>query len=373
MNKKLGILICSSIGLVLIALAIANSYKFLFLTELISSPRPKALNIRDEKTIDEDLNELPSLNIESIFSDNHSWIATLSAGKITKILVTGDVLPARSVNAQVVARDNPLWPYEKVTDFINKLNADITFINLETPLLDDCPVTHEGMIFCGTSRSIEGLKAIDSNVVSIANNHIGNHGLEGIKETINHIKNAGMLPVGNNGPVYKTVKDIRFAFLAYNDIERMDIGIDLADESVISSHIKEAKSNSDVVIVMFHWGTEYQSQPNARQKDLAHYTIDQGADLIVSNHPHWIQPIEIYKEKIIMYAHGNFIFDQMWSEETRTGVLGLYTFYEKTLVDVEFFPLKIYDYGQAVFLEDIEKQRIIEEMKRESLILENRQ
>ncbi len=353
----------------LLAYAMLNLFKARLnrgqhLPEKVTSEIPKL--IRDDRS--QYAPKIPTL--ETIFTNSHSWIATLSAEKITKILVTGDILPARSVNAGVIARNNPLWPYEKISGFINTLNVDITFINLETPLLDNCPITHEGMIFCGISKNIEGLKLISADVVSIANNHTGNHGVSGIKETLRHIKTAGMIPVGFEGPVYMEVKDVVYAFIAYNDIEKLDNGLDLAEESVISEHIKRAKKNADVVIVMFHWGTEYQSQPDNRQKYLAHYTIEQGADLIVSNHPHWIQPLEIYKGKVIMYAHGNFIFDQMWSEETRTGVLGLYTFYDKQLVDIEFFPLKIYDYGQAVFLEDIEKQKVISEMKKESLILE---
>lgn len=308
--------------------------------------------------------------IDTIFVKDHSWTATLSVEKITKILVTGDVLPARSVNAQVMARNNPLWPYEKVSGFINSLNPDITFVNLETPLLENCPVTNEGMIFCGDSKNIEGLKLIEADIVSVANNHIGNYQLNGIKETLGYIKNAGMLPVGESGPIYKTVNGVKFSFLAYNDIEKNNIGIDLADEPIIARDLKKARKNADVVIIMFHWGAEYRSQPDERQKYLAHYAIEQGADLIVSNHPHWIQPLEIYNGKLIMYAHGNFIFDQMWSEETRTGVLGLYTFYEKDLIDVEYFPLKIFDYGQAVFLEGKEKQEVINNLKEESLILQ---
>jgi len=368
--RKAILLIIGVICLELIIIAIPYSQKLWFLTDFISKPQPKPMQVNNGKSI-EDLIDLPYPSIETIFSNNHTWIATLSAEKLTKILVTGDVLPARSVNTSVVARNNPLWPYEKVSGFINSLNADITFVNLETPLLDKCPATNEGMIFCGTSRSIEGLQLIGADVVGIANNHTGNYGIKGIRETLMHIKVSGMMPVGLEGAIYLKSKGVEYAFLAFNDIEKQENGLDLADEKLIAEYIKRAKKYSDVVIVQFHWGTEYQSQPDERQKYLAHYSIDQGADLVVSNHPHWIQPVEIYKDKLIMYAHGNFIFDQMWSDKTREGVLGLYTFYEKDLIDVEYFPLKIYDYGQPQFLSGDEKMRIINEMKRESIYLQS--
>ncbi len=313
---------------------------------------------------------LPIPKIESIFADDHSWTATLSAEKITKIIVTGDIIPARSVNFGVIQRNNPLWPYEKVIDGIQAQHADFIFSNLETPLFTECQPTVQGMIFCGSDRNIEGLKAIGVNLVSLANNHAGNYDTEGVKKTISLLGKNNIDVTGVNGPLYKKVHGRTFAFLGYNDITAPQPGVANADEGLIKDEIQEAKKNADVVIVMFHWGVEYQSQPDDRQKYLAHYTIDQGADIIVSNHPHWIQPVEIYKGKMIMYAHGNFIFDQMWSQKTREGVLGVYTFYEKQLIDIEFLPLQIHDYGQAVFLEGSEKQKILEEMKEESLQLE---
>jgi poly-gamma-glutamate synthesis protein (capsule biosynthesis protein) len=312
---------------------------------------------------------LPTL--ETIFADDHSWTATLSAEKIRKVLVTGDIIPARSVNYGVSIRNNPLWPYEKVADPVKALQADIVFTNLETPLIENCPVTQVGMVFCGSNRNIDGLKHIGVTVTSVANNHFGNHGHKGVQESLQLLQDASILAAGTAGPVYKDVRGTRFAFLAYNDIDVAQKGINAADETLIAKEIAEAKTQSDVILVMFHWGVEYRAQPDDRQIYLAHYTIDQGADYVLSNHPHWIQPVELYKNKLIMYAHGNFIFDQMWSQKTREGVLGMYTFYDEQLIDVYFLPLQINDYGQAVFLNGSEKQRILQDMYQQSIIRNN--
>ncbi len=91
--------------------------------------------------------------------------------------------------------------------------------------------------------------------------------------------------------------------------------------------------------------------------------------MIIGNHPHWIQPVEIYMGKLITYAHGNFIMDQEWSLKTKQGIVGKYTFYKEKLVDVNFLPILIENYGQPKFLEENEKEKILEEMKRESLEL----
>jgi len=162
---------------------------------------------------------------------------------------------------------------------------------------------------------------------------------------------------------------LKFGFLGYNDITIPQPGISNVDEKAMERQIKESRKKVDFLIVNMHWGAEYRAIPDERQKELSHFIIDSGADLIIGNHPHWIQPIEFYKNKLITYAHGNFIFDQMWSIETRQGVIGKYTFYENNLVDVKFTPIFIEDYGQPRPMDEKEKNVILNEMKNNSLNL----
>ncbi|MCL5784178.1 MAG: CapA family protein [Patescibacteria group bacterium] len=307
---------------------------------------------------------LPSLSPQQIFSSDHDWLKSLPQEQTRVLTATGDIIPARSVNFQETARQSFIWPYEKTAQFLK--NSDITFANLESPLIANCPVTQEGMIFCGDLKNIDGLKFAGVNVVSLANNHAGNHGLEGINNTINVLKNAGILVTGVNGPVFKDVRGIKFAFLGYNNIGAPEQGLSWAYPDQIQAEIKSAKSQADVVVVTFHWGTEYKSQPDPKQIELGHLAIDAGADLVIGNHPHWIQPIEIYHDKLITYAHGNFVFDQMWSQKTREGVVGRYTFYGKKLVDVQYLPVQIDDYGQPHFVDEPQKSSILNEMEQES-------
>jgi poly-gamma-glutamate synthesis protein (capsule biosynthesis protein) len=100
--------------------------------------------------------------------------------------------------------------------------------------------------------------------------------------------------------------------------------------------------------------------------ELAHAAIDAGADFIIGNHPHWVQGVEIYKGKWITYAHGNFIFDQMWSYETRVGVIGKYTFYDDTLIGVEFIPIRIDNYAQPNPMTGQERQDTLDIMKKDT-------
>lgn len=295
------------------------------------------------------------MNIDRIFSTDHSWVDNLPIDRKQVLIATGDVLLARSVNYKTVVSKNFSWPFEKTAEVLK--NADVTFINLETPIIEGCPLTNEGMKFCGDPRNINGLVFAGVDTVNLANNHMSNYGLAGINSTVEYLTNAGLGVSGISGPMYQDIKGKKFAFLGYNEINQQER---------IASEVSEAKSNADIVIVQFHWGNEYTSTITSRQKALAYLAIDRGADLVIGNHPHWIQPIEIYHGKLIAYSHGNFIFDQEWDFKTKQGVVGKYTFYDGRLIDAEYLPILIENYGQPRFLSGEDKALILENMKAQS-------
>lgn len=316
-------------------------------------------NVKKEKIKKVDF---PKLTLEKIFLDN-AQNSNLNKERLITLIVTGDVIPARSVNFQATQRKNFLWPFEK-TAYVLK-STDMTFINLETPLIKNCRLTQEGMRFCGSDKHIEGLKFAGVDIASLANNHSANYGKEGIDETKKLLEENGISVTGLNGTAYKEIEGVKFAFLGFNDIEKTP-PVSSAEEEKIKNEINEARGNADVVIVQFHWGTEYVTAPEQRQRYLGKLAIDSGADLVIGNHPHWIKPVEFYRNKLITYAHGNFVFDQEWSQKTKEGVVGKYTFYGKDLIDAEFLPVEIKDYGQPYFLEGEKKQKILNEMYQES-------
>ncbi len=99
---------------------------------------------------------------------------------------------------------------------------------------------------------------------------------------------------------------------------------------------------------------------------IGHLAIDSGADIVIGNHPHWYQGVEVYRNRLITYAHGNFVFDQMWSEETRQGVVGTYTFFDDKLVAASWKPVRIYDYGQPRFEDPAYDQKVLSTMEQAS-------
>ncbi len=275
-------------------------------------------------------------------------------GKV-EILAVGDVMLGRSVNTGMQRRKDYLWPFRETADVLR--SADITFGNLENPLIADCPETDTGMIFCGELDSVKGLKFAGFDVMSVANNHIFNHGQDGLGQTVEVLKNAGIAPIGNGYshevvvearyqagyrpvPAQSAPGGVRVKWLGWEDVTK-PLKLEEVEEVV-----KVEKSRNDVVVVSVHWGNEYKDKPSKRQRELGEALIDAGADIVIGHHPHWVQPVERYKDGVIAYSLGNFIFDQMWSEKTREGIAVKFLVPKGGAIEYELMPVKIYDYGQ---------------------------
>jgi poly-gamma-glutamate synthesis protein (capsule biosynthesis protein) len=259
---------------------------------------------------------------------------------------SGDHILGRSVNYLTTKSGDFTWSYKYISNELSK--SDLTIINLESPLLKECPLTNEGFIFCGDYRNIAGLSLAGVDLIGMANNHAGDYGIDGVKETTKHLESSGILVSGtlDNQVAYKGVGETKFAFLAFNSIGN-EPGVLPANEELIKNLLVEARGNSDFVIVQMHWGNEYTKELTSFQKNMGKFLIDNGADLVIGNHPHWIQDYEIYNGKYILYALGNFIFDQEWSKETKEGVIAKFTIKNKKVSKLEFIPIEIRNYGQV--------------------------
>lgn len=264
---------------------------------------------------------------------------TVSVPKTT-ILVTGDVMLGRSVNTRINKYKDVSFPFRKTRDLLN--SADITLINLENPLVDPCPITDTGMIFCAPTTSVEGLQWAGVDVANIANNHINNYGQDGYKSTLTTLDVSGIKPSDSDHFILIPKNNLMFGFVGFDLVGKRWKNEDVA------RIVKQAKSWSDVLVVSFHWGAEYQNTQGTSQIEYGHLAVDNGADLVIGTHPHVIQPIEEYKGVPIVYSLGNFIFDQMWSEDTKKGLVIKFTFEGTKLVGQEEYPIKIIDYGQAI-------------------------
>ena len=169
--------------------------------------------------------------------------------------------------------------------------------------------------------------------VSLGNNHIYNFGADGVHETVRALEDAHVGYFGEPGTQSVSVIDnggIKLSFIGYNEFDP-----DWSASTTITQ-IKDARALGRLPIVFSHWGDEY-SPTSDRQKVLAHRFVDAGAELVIGSHPHVIQESEIYAGKHIYYSLGNFIFDQYWNDEVRTGLM----------VTVGFHSSGVYDVGES--------------------------
>jgi poly-gamma-glutamate synthesis protein (capsule biosynthesis protein) len=289
--------------------------------------------------------------------------------RLVTMVVTGDVIPARNVNEQVITRKDFLWPFRPTIDYLK--SGDLVFTDLEAPLIAGCARFNAGFKpFCGDPRFIDGLTYAGVTVANLSNNHLTNYGQPGTDSTIKLLTDHGIQPAGLGLAAHVTVKGVRFTFLGFNGVGAHIDPVELRREILL------ARPMADVVVVQFHWGQEYVLTPRSTGDSIApddprvigHLAVDDGADLVIGNHPHAVQGVEIYKGKLITYAHGNFVFDQMWTpdpgqEDPRNGVVGKYTFVDGRLAAVSYQPVRIFDFGQPRFLTGAEGAAVMARMK----------
>ena len=218
--------------------------------------------------------------------------------------------------------------FSYIKDYVK--DSDLAITNYETT--SDPNREYSGYPAFNTPASyLKNIKEAGFDVVTTANNHALDTDEEGVQTTIEAIKEAGLDFVGTKAKesdkiLYKEINGIKVAILAYTygangkedllDVRDEVSSLNYLNEENVKSDIEEAKKNScDFIIVYPHWGIEYESYPTDETIKLAHKMVDWGADLVIGNHPHVVQPVEVYKsedgrEGIIAYALGNFISKQ---------------------------------------------------------------
>jgi poly-gamma-glutamate capsule biosynthesis protein CapA/YwtB (metallophosphatase superfamily) len=259
--------------------------------------------------------------------------------KTTSLYFVGDIMLARNIKNSV--HKNFGGDYNRLFENISELkNADILFTNLEGDVSDKG--TNVGSIWSFRMDPVvlPALKNFGFDVVSFANNHVGDWGMLAFKDTLHRLRDIDISAVGagmnKSEAVTPTIIEkngTKFGFIGFTDVGpnwlpagKNTPGILLASDPDFANIIQNAKAKCDVLIVSFHWGVEYKKVHNKRQETLAHNAIDNGADMVIGHHPHVIQDTQVYKDKPIVYSLGNFIFDQYFSADTMQGMVFQTTF-----------------------------------------------
>lgn len=314
------------------------------------------------------LNKMPQASVLSV--------GNASSDDVLTIIATGDVMPARYVEQRMRALNDYTYPFHNVAEFLK--SGDITFGNLETPLLAGKNVPTNTMVFRADPAITAGLSFAGFDVMSLANNHTMNYQVPGLTTTLQALKKANIAYAGAgkntdaaHTPVILTAKGKKVAFFAYNEqtippgyhgtATANTPGIAAMDIETVKADVQNALKEADIVVVSMHAGREYRKEPTQFQKDFAHAAIDAGASVVLGSHPHVVQPLEYYGNGIIFYSLGNFVFDQFFSEDVKTGLAVKILITDGAKPTAELFPVRL-DTVQPRILEGQEREDTLKQL-----------
>ena len=301
---------------------------------------------------------------------------------VTKLLFTGDLIPARCTYAKIMALGGDFTlPFQPLHDMLT--SADITIGTLDATASDagslfGCTPTFS---LAAPAAAVAGFKYAGYDVLSHAANHIKDCGTSScgdraMFETDANLRAAGIKSAGTGHTAFEARAPqvierhgVYFAFLAYDDIASYyQAGADTAgsaplDPATVAEDVAAARKVANVVIIVPHWGVEYTADPSPRQREFARAAAAAGADMIVGNHPHWVQAHEKIGNMFVAYALGNFVFDQDWSLETQQGAMLEVTFTGTRLTSTQYTAIHIYEQYQPRFADPVEGQQILERIE----------
>ncbi|MPZ99378.1 MAG: hypothetical protein GEU80_08595 [Dehalococcoidia bacterium] len=234
------------------------------------------------------------------------------------LAAVGDLMLDRDVEA-LMLEHGAGYPFERVLPL---LEADLLVGNLEGTFTERWEGLDKFYTFNTAPELADGLALAGFDGVSLANNHATDYGVEGLRDTLETLEAAdvGVFGAGAGrdsaeAPLLLEANGLTVALLGFSDIDETifaddaSMGVAKAEVEAIGERVEQARSQADFVVVMLHAGTEYVREPTSRQRELARSAIDAGAGVVVGHHPHVVQPWERYRDGIILYSLGNFVFD----------------------------------------------------------------
>lgn len=262
---------------------------------------------------------------------------------------TGDIMCHNTIYYDAYNSHTKTYDFSYIFDDIKCYfeNADLTIGNLETTFAGNIRNYSSYPTFNTPESLAYNLKNIGFDILTTANNHCYDSGYKGIESTINFLNDANILHTGTykseeeqKNILVKNVNGINIAFLNFTygtngiTIPRdKSYSVNLISDDLILKQLNLAKSkNPDLLCVSMHWGIEYQTKQNEEQERLTKLLFENGADIIIGNHPHVLQPMEkriltlndgTTKDCFVIYSLGNLLADQNKPYTRNSAILNL--------------------------------------------------
>lgn len=252
-------------------------------------------------------------------SDQEPEESTVST---VSFLAFGDVNLGRTVGQRILKQDVH-FPFRKYS--IKDDSADIVFANLECQVSDQKGETGHpkfNLIFTAPPEAITTLKSSGIDIVSTANNHALDYGIDALKETIDRLSDANIPFVGTSKdkenlylPLIIEKNNIKFAIFGVSAFVNMTFKgwrdhVPTPDTVQLAEHISAVHDSVDVVILSYHGGVEYTDRPADHVTKFAEWSVRNGVDLFLGHHPHVTFGVQQRGKSIIVHSLGNFVFYQ---------------------------------------------------------------
>ncbi|MGL4877218.1 CapA family protein [Paraclostridium dentum] len=280
------------------------------------------------------------INATKIANDDSS-VKNITISAIGDIMAHDDQLKAQfDKDTNTYSFDNN---FKYVKPYIS--NSDLAIGNLETTLAGPKAKYSSFPKFNSPDELADAIKDSGVDIVSTINNHTYDRGSDGVYRTLDVLNSKDIEHVGTQkndedenflikdvdgvklgitaysyGQVYGSTTALNGLNIDYNDLNNLNIFnssyVDIAFNEIKDTLDVMNNKESDLQVVILHWGDEYTRQPNEFQKELAKKLCDYGVDIIIGSHPHMVQPIEMIKsdendnETLVIYSLGNFLSNQ---------------------------------------------------------------
>ena len=237
------------------------------------------------------------------------------------IAMVGDIMMGTTFPSQMLPENDGRQLFKDAADILRK--ADLALGNLEGTLCDGGRSTKgtgpNSYSFRTPTHYAPRLKEVGFDFLSMANNHANDFGQEGIESTEKCLREQGILFAGIEGRVESALierggKKIGLCAFGHNSYT-----LKHTDLQVVGRIVDDLARRCDLVIVSFHGGAEGRTKSHLPQgsetflgedrgslRQLAHFCVDHGADVVYGHGPHVLRAAEVYKGRFIAYSLGNF-------------------------------------------------------------------
>lgn len=282
-----------------------------------------------------------------------------------EMLIAGDLVPTK-INIDLFnnADVNGLLG----EDLLSIWNAaDIRIFNLEAPLTDiENPIDKCGPNLIAPTSTIKGIKALNPSLITLANNHVLDHEVQGLKSTQKLLadNNIAFSGAGDN------ITQVSKPYIIKTDKKNIGIYTCAEHEFTIATnkspganpfdplesldHIHILKNKCDYVIVLYHGGKEHYRYPSPYLQKVCRKMVQKGANLVICQHSHCIGSYEEYGGANIIYGQGNFIFNKHSNKFWNTSLLIKVGY--KTEPIISYIPIVKNEYGVQLATGELGKE-----------------